>query len=112
MGMPGPDMLKEVSALATCHLSAANQTLYYEEKEGTYLIAPTSAIFLDKYLSLEKEQGLKFHEVWRYRKHLNLDDLDFGDDGIWPTLKRVIGRSGIAAWRVTKPCSPKLGDDN
>jgi phosphatidylinositol glycan class Z len=106
MGMPGPNMLKELSALATCHLPSANQTLFYEENEGTYLIAPTSATFLDKYL--EKEKGLKFHEVWRYRQHLNLDDLDFGDDGVWATLKRVIGRRGIAAWRVTKSCGPPL----
>jgi phosphatidylinositol glycan class Z len=102
MGMPGPHMLKELGAVATCRLKSENTTAYLEEKEGTYLIAPLSATFLDKYL--RDDSGLKFQEVWRYRNHLNLDDLDFGDDGIWYTLKRVIGRRGLAAWRVTKSC--------
>lgn len=96
-------MLKEVNALATCHKPSSNETAYLDEKEGTYLIAPLSATFLDIYVS-ESEAGLYFQEVWRYRQHLNLDDLDFGDDGVWPTLKRVIGRRGLAAWRVTKDC--------
>lgn len=103
MGMQAPLMLKEVNALATCHKPSSNETAYLDEKEGTYLIAPLSATFLDIYVS-ESEAGLYFQEVWRYRQHLNLDDLDFGDDGVWPTLKRVIGRRGLAAWRVTKDC--------
>lgn len=104
MGMPGPTMLSELSALATCHLPPANQTLYSKEKEGTYLIAPLSATFLDSYLGKDGYGGLQFHEAWRYTQHLNLDDLDFGDDGVWNTLKRVIGRRGLAAWRVTRSC--------
>jgi phosphatidylinositol glycan class Z len=47
--------------------------------------------------------------VWRHRQHLNLDDLDFGDDGFWNTIKRVIGRRGLGAWRVTRNCA---GVDN
>lgn len=103
MGMKGPSMLREIGALATCHKSFKNETAYLEEKEGTYLIAPTSATFLDEHLSNEVS-GLHFQEVWSYRKHLNLDDLDFGDDGFWNTLNRVVGRRGLAAWRVTKDC--------
>ncbi|TVY31487.1 GPI mannosyltransferase [Lachnellula subtilissima] len=103
MGMKGPSMLREVGALATCHKPSTNATAYLEEKEGTYLIAPLSATFLDIYVP--KTVGhLHFQEVWRHTQHLNLDDLDFGDDGLWPTLKRVIGRRGLAAWRVTKDC--------
>lgn len=103
MGMAGPSMIRELSALATCHLPSKKQPLYYEEKEGTYLVAPLSASFLDKYL--ENDQDLKFREVWRYQQHLNLDDLDFADDGVWPTLSRVIGKRGLAAWRVTRNCT-------
>jgi phosphatidylinositol glycan class Z len=103
MGMAGPSMIRELSALATCHLPSKKQPLYYEEKEGTYLIAPLSASFLDKYL--ENDQDLKFREVWRYQQHLNLDDLNFADDGVWPTLSRVIGKRGLAAWRVTRNCT-------
>jgi phosphatidylinositol glycan class Z len=104
MGMKGPLMLQEVSALATCHKPSVNTTAYLGEKEGTYLIAPLSATFLDPHLSNQQETGLYFQEVWRYRKHLNLDDLDFEDDGFWNTLRRVIGRRGLGAWRVTKDC--------
>jgi phosphatidylinositol glycan class Z len=103
MGMKGPLMLQELVAKATCQSSNTNETAYLEEKEGTYLIAPLSATFLDNYTA-NLEPGARFQEVWRYEKHLNLDDLDFGDDGVFPTLKRVIGRRGLAAWRVTKPC--------
>jgi phosphatidylinositol glycan class Z len=103
MGMQGPSMLREIGALATCHKLSENKTAYLDEKEGTYLIAPTSATFLDEHVSNEVS-GLHFQEVWTYRQHLNLDDLDFGDDGFWPTLERVIGRRGLAAWRVTKDC--------
>ncbi len=107
MGMKGPLMLKELAALATCHKPSKNATAYLEEKEGTYLIAPLSASFLDNYTLSQKSSSLHFQEVWQYRQHLNLDDLDFGDDGVWNTLNRVIGRRGLGAWRVTKECAGK-----
>jgi len=97
MGMKGPSMLRELSALATCHNPSTNTTAYLDEKEGTYL---------DKHVTAE-EPGLRFQEVWKYKQHLNLDDLDFGDDGFWATIKRVIGRRGLVAWRVTKDCTAK-----
>jgi GPI mannosyltransferase 4 len=103
MGMKGSSMLRELSALATCRIPITNATAYLDENEGTYLIAPLSAPFLDKYVTAE-ETGLRFQEVWRYKQHLNLDDLDFSDDGFWATIKRVIGRRGLIAWRVTKDC--------
>lgn len=104
MGMHAPSMLREVSALATCHSS--NTTA---ETEGTYLIAPASATFLDQYV--QKTDGhLRFQEVWRWRKHLNLDDLDFGDEGVWATLKRVVGRRGLVVWRVTRGCGGRKGE--
>lgn len=106
MGMKGPLMLQEVAALATCHLSTDNATAYMNEKEGTYLIAPLSATFLDDYTN-NNSPGLQFQHVWTYKQHLNLDDLDFGDDGFVPTLQRVVGHRGLGAWRVTKECAPR-----
>jgi phosphatidylinositol glycan class Z len=106
MGMPGPSMLKEISVLATCHLSSENPSAYLDEKEGTYLIAPLSATFLDPYTQ-KNNSGLYFQEVWRYSRHLNLDDMEFGDDGVFDTLNRVVGRRGLAAWRVTKNCASR-----
>jgi phosphatidylinositol glycan class Z len=109
MGMKGDLMIRELERLATCHGKAENLN-------GTYLVAPMSATFLDKYVAksapgdLSGVPRLRFDQVWEYRQHLNLDDLDFGDDGVWPTLRRVIGRRGLAAWRVTKDC-PSWSND-
>ncbi|KAI8203588.1 hypothetical protein K4K58_005798 [Colletotrichum sp. SAR11_239] len=105
MGMKGEALLKELDSLATCDTPADRRNSeYLKEKNGTYLIAPASATWIDPYLSNKGLKGLRFREVWRYRQHLNLDDLDFGDDGVWNTLARVIGRRGLVAWRVTKSC--------
>ena len=101
MGIPGPSIIEELGGLATCYIPGENVTT---ATEGTYLVAPLSASFLDDYVG-NSASGLQFVEAWKYRRHLNLDDLDFGDDGVWPTLKRVVGRRGLAVWRVTKNCA-------
>lgn len=105
MGMKGELLLEELSKVATCDTPADRRSQeYLKEKNGTYLLAPASATWLDPYLPNKGLEGLRFREVWRYRQHLNLDDLDFGDDGVWNTLARVGGRRGLVAWRVTKSC--------
>ncbi|KAL7918902.1 glycosyltransferase family 22 protein [Trichoderma austrokoningii] len=105
MGIKGEALLEQLAELATCDTPADRRSQeYLKEKNGTYLIAPASATWLDPYLSNKGLEGLRFREVWRYRNHLNLDDMDFGDDGVWDTLSRVIGRRGLVAWRVTKSC--------
>lgn len=105
MGIKGDDLLQQLTSLATCDTPADRRNQeYLKEKNGTYLLAPASATWLDPYLSNKGLQGLRFREVWRYRQHLNLDDLDIGDDGLWNTLTRVVGRRGLVAWRVTKSC--------
>jgi phosphatidylinositol glycan class Z len=106
MGMKGNFMIRELEQLATCHGSSGPQN-------GTYLVAPMSATFLDEYISESAgtdtgTSRLYFEQVWQYRQHLNLDDLEFGDDGVWPTLRRVIGRRGLATWKVTKDCNSYL----
>jgi phosphatidylinositol glycan class Z len=105
MGMKGELLLEELEKVATCDTPADRRNSeYLKESNGTYLIAPASASWLDPYLDNKGLEGLRFREVWRYRKHLNLDDLDFAEDGIWATLSRVVGRRGLVAWRVTKSC--------
>lgn len=105
MGLKGTALIEQLTELATCDTPADRRNQeYLKAKNGTYLIAPASATWLDPYLPNKGLQGLRFREVWRYTKHLNLDDLDFGDDGIWKTLTRVVGRRGLVAWRVTKSC--------
>jgi Alg9-like mannosyltransferase family. len=110
MGMKGELLLQELEKIATCDTPADRRNLeYLKEKNGTYLVAPLSATWLDRYLPNKGVNGLRFHEVWRYRQHLNLDDLNFAEDGVWNTLSRVIGRRGLAIWRVTKSCSGVKG---
>lgn len=108
MSLPGDELLEQLTALATCDTPADRRNHeYLKEKNGTYLVAPLSATWLDPFLPNKGLEGLRFREVWRYRQHLNLDDLDWGEDGVWNTLKRVIGRRGLVAWRVTKSCPEK-----
>jgi phosphatidylinositol glycan class Z len=105
MGMKGETLLEELGALATCDTPADRRSMeYLKEKNGTYLVAPLSATWLDPYLTNKGLEGLRFREVWRHQQHLNLDDLDFAEDGVWNTLSRVIGRRGLAIWRVTRSC--------
>lgn len=106
-GMAGDELLESLQTIATCDTPADRRNReYLKERNGTYLIAPLSTTWLDPYLDNKGLDGLRFREVWRYSKHLNLDDLDWAEDGFWPTIKRVIGRRGLAAWRVTKSCGP------
>lgn len=80
--------------------------------EGTnnYLVAPLSAIALDDY-SMGVNASLPFwlKREWEYRNHLNLDDLDFGDDGLVPTLVRVVGRRGLGVWKILRTDCPING---
>jgi GPI mannosyltransferase 4 len=105
MDLEGSKLLEELGRLATCDTPADRRNSeYLKEPNGTYLVAPLSATWLDAYLPNKGLDGLRFREVWRHTQHLNLDDLDWGEDGIWATLGRVVGRRGLAAWRVTKSC--------
>ncbi|KAI9837530.1 MAG: hypothetical protein M1819_007181 [Sarea resinae] len=102
MGMPSDQMIQRLKLIAPCRsLNGHN---------GTYLIAPESATYLDSYADpvpqrRVEEHGLHMEKVWVYRSHLSLDDMDFAEDGIWSTIKRVVGRRGLAAWRVTNDCT-------
>lgn len=105
MGMKGNSLYEQLSELATCDIPADRRNKeYLKEKNGTYLMAPASANWLDPYLQNKGHDGLRFREVWRHSRHLNLDDLDFAEDGVWNTLSRVVGRRGLVAWRITKTC--------
>lgn len=105
MGAKGELVLEELKKLATCDTPADRRNQeYLKEKNGTYLIAPLAASWLDPYLKNKGLEGLRFREVWQYRKHVSLDHLDFAEDGVWNTLARVIGRRGLVIWRVTQSC--------
>ncbi|KAF2630225.1 glycosyltransferase family 22 protein [Macroventuria anomochaeta] len=102
MGMPGPQMLDAVKiSLPSCRTRKPPKI---EGKGATYLVAPRSAYFLNPFQDPTKRKEISLEEVWSYRQHLNLDDMDFGDDGVWPTLSRVAGDRGLVVWRVTRNC--------
>ncbi|KAJ4337624.1 alpha 1,2 mannosyltransferase [Didymella glomerata] len=102
MGMPGPQMLDAVkAALPTCRTRKPPKI---EGQGATYLVAPRSAYFLKPYQDPAGREEIELEEIWSYRQHLNLDDMDFGDDGVLPTLSRVVGDRGLVVWRVTRNC--------
>lgn len=50
------------------------------------------------------ETGISLDERWIFSRHLNLDDMDFGDEGVWATLRRIVGRRGIGVFEVQRSC--------
>lgn len=102
MGMPFPRMLGEVeSALPPCRTRKPPKI---EGRGAVYLVAPRSAYALKPFQDPTNRGDIELEEVWSYRQHLNLDDMEFGDDGVWPTLSRVVGDRGLVVWRVTRNC--------
>ena len=102
MGMPFEEAMKVVDVgVGGCG----------DQRHAIGLVAPASSVELDPWIQRKdgsrggKEQGLVFREIWRYRRHLNLDDLDVGEEGIGGTLRRVVGRRGLVIWSVRRACS-------
>ncbi|KAL8673833.1 MAG: hypothetical protein Q9168_001745 [Polycauliona sp. 1 TL-2023] len=72
-----------------------------DEPRTVGLVAPRSSVDLDAWI--EKTQStMVFEKLWMAENHLNLDDLDFGEDGIRRTLERVVGRRGLVVWQVRR----------
>ena len=101
MGMPFDDMKSRVDAgVGRCG----------EQGPALGLVAPASSTELDVWTQGKRdfegrrEGGLVFEEVWRYGRHLNLDDLDVGEEGLRGTLERVVGRRGLVVWSVRREC--------
>lgn len=72
--------------------------------KGVVLVAPRSSVELDQWTGAGGTDEWVFEELWTHRRHLNLDGLDFGEDGVWATFKRVVGRRGLTAWRIQSNC--------
>lgn len=91
-----PHLVNTLKPLAQCGEDANN-----------YLVAPLSAVSIDDY-SAGVNISLPFwlKREWEYRNHLNLDDLDFGDDGFVSTIGRVVGRRGLGAWKILRTDCP------
>ncbi|KAI2886613.1 CAZyme family GT22 [Aspergillus niger] len=103
MGISGPEMASELEKLVPQCPNNDDSNSMDNSERSIFVVAPKSATFLDRYTNPSPDDsGLTLHELWIWRKHLNLDDLDFGTDGIFPTLKRVIGRRGLSVWAARR----------
>lgn len=109
MGMPGTDMIQYLDSVIPGCPSSPNNKI---DNNIILLVAPRSATFLDTYMAsspsdtsdnkIISNPPLYMTEQWTYTNHLNLDDIDFGDDGILSTIHRVIGRRGLTVWAVER----------
>ncbi|KAG8212492.1 Mannosyltransferase [Trichophyton interdigitale] len=84
-----------------------------EGGDMTLLVAPRSASFLDQFVVPDggedestdvPSREIRLHKLWQYDRHVNMDDFDPGDDGLWGAVERVFGRHGLVIWLVTRPC--------
>ncbi|KAL4800937.1 Alg9-like mannosyltransferase family-domain-containing protein [Aspergillus venezuelensis] len=100
MGRPGPEMVAELeSTLPSCRSKN-----WGGKPDAVLVVAPTSVTYLGQFLAPQEPQSsLELLELWSYRNHINLDDLDFGEDGVLPTLRRIIGRRGLGVWLAQRP---------
>lgn len=105
-GMPFSAMADEISQYTNnCH--TPHPQISRSNPAPVFLIAPLAATQLDALkvttgdVPLEgTANDLVLTEVWRYKKHIGLDDLDPREKGLWNELKRVFGRRGLGVWRV------------
>ena len=121
MGMPQDKLVAAIYAAVDkqsppCEMSFLDYFSFGKKYSDTYLAAPLSAWRLDDLpstnnfsfsMDLMPPQAMQFTNIYTTRRHINLDDMDFGDDGLVPTISRVVGRRGLGVWRVTRDCSPK-----
>lgn len=74
------------------------------QSDSVCSVAPCSSTSLEVWMR-DSESEFTFEKIWTTRSHLNLDDIDVKDDGIWGTLRRVVGRRGLSVWRITRKCA-------
>ena len=121
MGVPGKSMVEEVLGMVPeCHgPQAGSRSKIKKGDEGlegkekvVYLVAPRSAYFLKPFViprgadneGKEVNGDLALEEIWSYTQHLNLDDLNIGENGLWKELGRVVGDRGLVVWRAGRKC--------
>ncbi|RMJ21475.1 hypothetical protein PHISP_07651 [Aspergillus sp. HF37] len=96
MGISGSEMIQNLNqTVPPC------QPTDTDTDTSVFIVAPRSATFLDQYTETASSD-LRLRELWSFPKHLNLDDLDFGSDGVVATLRRVVGRRGLSVWAVRR----------
>ncbi|MCJ1285193.1 alpha 1,2 mannosyltransferase [Xylographa opegraphella] len=103
MGTPFPQLLSAiVNHTGSCG-AEANVASAAGSLRDILVVAPRSSRELDPYRT-GLVPGWHWDEAWTAWRHLNLDDMDWGEDGVAWTLGRVVGRRGLTAWRVGREC--------
>lgn len=99
MGLDSDKLISELYNKVECQV---------DNRPRGLLVAPASATVLDKYIEQDDGQmygiTVRLKELWRTDRHVGLDDLDFEKDGVWKTLRRVLGRRGLVVWQINKKC--------
>ncbi|RVX69804.1 hypothetical protein B0A52_06449 [Exophiala mesophila] len=122
MGFPQKELVfMLMQHMPSCDPLLSDRMSMHQVETDIYVVAPLSAWRLeDPYPPVDDfsfymefnlpPAALTLTNLATYRQHLNLDDMDFGDDGVWNTLSRVVGRRGLGVWRVESLC-PDMGPD-
>jgi phosphatidylinositol glycan class Z len=103
MGLPESEITSTLFNKAKCEVDVLKRG-----QKRTLLVAPWSSTFLDRYVEGKAKKGqvatIRLRELWRSGRHIGLDDLDLEKDGVWGTVRRVLGRRGLVVWEVVKKC--------
>lgn len=122
MGFPQAELVfMLMQHMPSCDPRLSDRLTMHQVETDIYVVAPLSAWRLEEpyppvddfsfYMSFNLPPAvLTLTNLATYRQHVNLDDMDFGDDGVWNTLSRVVGRRGLGVWRVESLC-PDMGPD-
>ncbi|KIX09891.1 uncharacterized protein Z518_00972 [Rhinocladiella mackenziei CBS 650.93] len=105
--------------MPTCDPSLIERLVLHKEKTDVFVVAPLAAWRLKAMDQLAPVSNFSFSigfnmppvtltmtNLATFRRHVNLDDMDFGDDGVFETLNRVVGRRGLGVWKVDLVCEP------
>ena len=116
MGFPQQELVfMLMQHMPTCDPGLIERLTTHREKTDVFVVAPLSAWRLpdpvppitDFSFSVSFNQPparLNMQNIATFRRHVNLDDMDFGDDGVSNTLQRVVGRRGLGVWAVHQVC--------
>ncbi|KAI1611931.1 alpha 1,2-mannosyltransferase Smp3 [Exophiala viscosa] len=118
MGYPQSELVfMLMQHMPTCDPSLIERLIPHKEKTDVFVVAPLAAWRLQETEPYPPVSNFSFSitfnvppanllmtNIFTYRQHVNLDDMDFGDDGVTPTLKRVVGRRGLGVWKVDRIC--------
>jgi GPI mannosyltransferase 4 len=118
MGLSQSDLVfMLMQHVPTCDPSLLDFLTPHSSKTEVLVAAPLSAWRLPQYpephdfsfsVSFSQPKAiLGMRNLATFRRHVNLDDMDVGDDGVVETLKRVVGRRGLGVWRVERVCEVK-----